>query len=254
VADTHDLPAKGGKVQGGIDFLEVARQAALSRAPDRMLEALAASGLLDGITRRLENRWRGRIPRPEIEDCVALAVDSAYDAVSSGRMVRNLGAWIWKASYNLACDRWTDDYERRSTVEPEVLEDRQSLVTEDDRRLADHRAAEAVRLARSLLPRIGQGQIIDVMTILIEAAEQGIQDLPPDAIAETLGLSPAAVRSLLSRGLERLEREARREGVTLPEAVPALIRGAGDEDDPKTEKTEARGLGWNSMSRMNSTD
>jgi DNA-directed RNA polymerase specialized sigma24 family protein len=147
--------------------------------------------------------------------------------------VRNLGAWIWKASYNLACDRWTDDYERRSTVEPEVLEDRQNRITDDDCRLADHRATEAVRLARSLLPRIGQGQIIDVMTVLIDAVEQGVQDLPPDAIGEALGLSAAAVRSLLSRGLERLEREARREGITLPEAVPALVRDAGDEDGPK---------------------
>jgi hypothetical protein len=62
------------------------------------------------------------------------------------------------------------------------------------------------------------------MTIVIDAVEHGIQDLPPDAIGNALGLSASAVRSLLSRGFERLEREARREGITLPDAVPMVVR------------------------------
>jgi hypothetical protein len=55
-----------------------------------MLEALVASGFLDGVTHRLENEWRGRLPRTEIEESVAVAVDGAYDAVARGRAVHSL--------------------------------------------------------------------------------------------------------------------------------------------------------------------
>ncbi len=233
MADTADLRENRGDGKSTAqEFLEVARQAAAAGQPDRMLEALVASGFLDGLTRRLENDWRGRLPRPEIEDCVAIAVDRAYDAVARGRPVRNLGAWIWKAASNKAVDRWNDDYELRAVVEFDSLVDRRAdpeVDPDSEQRLAEFRAKEAVRVARLLLPRIGQGQIVDVMTLVIDAVEQGLEDLSPSAIGETLALSASAVRSLLSRGFERLEREARREGITLPEAVPGIVR----DDDPE---------------------
>ena len=44
------------------DLFTVARQAAEDRQPDRMIEALAASGFLDGLVRRLDAKW-GQLPR-----------------------------------------------------------------------------------------------------------------------------------------------------------------------------------------------
>lgn len=234
MADTADLreESRDGKSTAEA-FLEVARQAAAAGRPDRMLAALVASRYLDGLTRRLENDWRGRLPRSEIEDCVAIAVDGAYDAVAHGRLVRNLGAWIWKVASNKAIDRWTDDYQLRAVMESDTLSDSRAdpeIDSDSAQRLAEYRAKEASRVARLLLPRIGQGQIVDVMTMVIDAVEQGLEDLSPSAIGETLALSASAVRSLLSRGFERLEREARREGITLPEAVPGIVRDDDSED------------------------
>jgi DNA-directed RNA polymerase specialized sigma24 family protein len=232
VADPDDHSKEEGGTGRGIDFLEVARQAAAARQPERMLEALDASKFLDGLTRRLESRWRGRLPRAEIEQCVAVAVDAAYDAVANGKPVRSLGAWIWKVAWHKCVDCWSDDYEARSTIEPENLSVRaEEPVTEEADRLQEYRTAEAIRLARTLVPRIGQGQIVDVMTIVIDAVEQGVEDLPPATIAEAVGLSVSAVRSLMSRGFERLEREARSAGITLPESVPALVGDASEGDD-----------------------
>ncbi len=185
-----------------------------------MLEALAASGYMDGLVRRLEWHWSS-LPRHEIEDAVAEAVDSAYDAVSKGRPVSSLGGWLFKAASNIASDRWEADYRSRTDDDVDAVGPAQPE-DEDAERLDDYRRAEALRLARQLLPRIGQGQVVDVMTMVIDAVEQGVVDLSASSIADTLGLSDGAVRSLLSRGFERLQREAQREGIAIPMSIPSI--------------------------------
>jgi len=206
------------------DLFEVARRAAEDRQPDRMIEALAASGFLDGLVRRLDVKW-DHLPRAEIEECVAQAVDGAYDAIANNRRVRNLCAWLWKAADNQATDRWQRDYALRSPNDA-GFEDmpRDEHLSDGERarldELADYRHGEAIRLARGLLPRIGQGQVVSVMELVIDAVEQGVPDLSPADIGDTLGISPDAARALLGRGFSRLRREARREGIEFPEDLP----------------------------------
>jgi hypothetical protein len=55
------------------------------------------------------------------------------------------------------------------------------------------------------------------MEVLIDAVEKGVTDLPAAVIADTLGINEDAARTLLSRGLSRLKREAQREGISFPE-------------------------------------
>jgi hypothetical protein len=82
VADTADLPENCAfESLTAEELMEVAQQAAAAGQPVRMLEALAASRFLDGLVRRLESNWRGRLPSPEIEECVAQAINEAYVAV-----------------------------------------------------------------------------------------------------------------------------------------------------------------------------
>ena len=75
-------------------------------------------------------------------------------------------------------------------------------------------------MARELIPRIGDGQIVDVMELVIDAAAQRLPDLPAASIGESLGISEGAARKLVSRGLKRLRREAERAGVTMPTDIP----------------------------------
>jgi DNA-directed RNA polymerase specialized sigma24 family protein len=218
------------------DPLEVAKRAAANKQPDEMIVALATSHYFDGLKSRLWRNWHGRMPESELDECIAVAVDSAYDAVRQGRSIGNLGAWLWKAASNRASDCWREEYASHSDVEIEGLKEAEPIDDGGiDDGLAEHRRAEAIRLARRLLPRIGQGQIVEVMELVINAVEQGIEDLPPAAIAATLGLSEPAVRSLLSRGFERLAREARREGIELPIEVPEF---APSEDNDNTQIDE----------------
>ena len=224
------------------DLLQVARKAAEDRQPDRMIEALAASGFLDGLTRRLEAKW-SQVPRTDIEECVSGAVDGAYDAITRNRPIRNLGAWLWKAADNQANDCWRDDYSLRASKEGDLeniegnveLSDEERVHQED---LADYRRGEAIRLARSLLPRIGQGQIVSVMELVIDAVEQGIPDLAPADIGEALGISPDAARTLLGRGFSRLRREAQREGITFPEDLPGSEHADDTPDMTTVEEPE----------------
>ena len=206
-------------------LLEEAHEAARLHQPVRMLEALATSGFLDGLIRLLDSRW-DRLDRMEIEDCVAKAVDEAYDAIAENRKISNLGAWLWKAANNKLNDIWQREYSRRVTntedIEGIAGTCAQSLSEEEQERRDEqlqHRRDEAIRLARSLLPQIGSGQVVAVMEVLIDAVQQGVPDLSAADIGDTLGITPDAARSLISRGCQRLNRAAREKGITLPPDV-----------------------------------
>ncbi|WP_420346546.1 RNA polymerase sigma factor [Pelagibius sp.] len=235
---TQPAPDDEPKPTSSDDLFTVARKAAEDRQPDRMIEALAASGFLDGLVRRLDAKW-GQLPRMDIEDTVAKAVDGAYDALTQGRAIRSLGAWLWKAADNQANDRWRDDHSLRAAGDGDIdgipgetpSTDAERLDREE---LAEHRRAEAIRLARRLLPRIGQGQVVSVMELVIDAVEHGVPDLSPADIGDALGISSDAARTLLGRGFSRLRREARREGITFPDDLP----GAEHADDSPTMTTE----------------
>ena len=96
----------------------------------------------------------------------------------------------------------------------------ESLDAAERRDLAEAQRKEAIRIARGLLPRIGQGQVVAVMEVLIDAAENGLPDLPASSIAEQVGISKSAARTLVSRGLKRLRRLAEQEGVGMPMDLP----------------------------------
>lgn len=208
-----------------VRLLEQAQEAVSRGDPVKMLEALAASHYLDGLTRRLQKQWGDSLPAQEVDECIARAVDAACAAAFEGREIRSLGAWLWKAARNNADDMWRRDYSRRQDVdaatlpggpEPAVTE----REAEEHRRQAEERRKDAIRIARELLPRIGYGQVVDVMEILIDAAENELPDLPAVDIAEQLDISKAAVRTLVSRGLKRLRRLAEEEGVAALMELP----------------------------------
>lgn len=204
--------------------LKTATHAAKAGDPAAMLEALFASGFPDGLLHRLMKKWGNRMRREDLEDCVAIAVNSAYEAARSARGMNDIGAWLWKAADNTANDRWTSDLKKRDenfdgydaiAGEDEVNERERAARDAHDDRVR----AEALRLARELLPHIGTGQVIEVMTLVVEAAEQGVPDLPAKSVAESLGISESAARTLMSRGLQRFRRKAEKAGIEMPEEM-----------------------------------
>jgi DNA-directed RNA polymerase specialized sigma24 family protein len=218
------------------DLFQAAKAAAAQGRPDDMLHALGASMFLDGLVRMHRKRWGQRLPASEIEDCIAESVDAAYDGIRAGKPVHDLGAWLWKVADKAAQDRWTNDYRRRRELVEAHAEVLDQVLADDERAeadaLAEHRKLEAVRFARQLLPRLGQGQITDVMGLLIDAVEQRLPDLPANLVADTLSISAGSARKLMSRGLARLQREAAKEGIEFPDTL------VDDGDDPEDSETE----------------
>ena len=72
---------------------------------------------------------------------------------------------------------------------------------------------------------------MDVMELVIDAAAQGLPDLPSAEIAEALGISEGSARKLVSRGLQRMRREAERAGVEMPEDLPETRMDEEGEDE-----------------------
>lgn len=212
-------------IEGAAQLLEKAQQAVNRGDAVEMLEALAASRYLDGLTRRLQKKWGDALPQWEVDECIAEAVDAAFDTVFKGRQIGNLGAWLWKAATNIADDKWRSDYARRQDFDAASLPEGMGASERfperaEQRELEEARRKEAIRIARQLLPRIGTGQIVDVMEIVIAAAENALPDLPASSIAEALGISDNAARTLVSRGLKRLRRLAEQEGVEMLTDLP----------------------------------
>ena len=209
------------------ELLQTAANAASRGDPIAMIGALMDSGYIDGLVRRLQRNWPD-MPAEEADDCVAVAVESAYATILQGKIIRNLGGWLLKVSDNTAQDRWRKHYWGRewdvAAVERQAAPDKEyDGSREESEALDEYRRAEAVRLAREILPRIGEGQIIPVMELVIDAAEQGLPDLPASDIADALGISEGTARKLLSRGIQRLTREANNAGYELPNCLPETL-------------------------------
>ena len=226
-------------MNGGAKFLEKAQQAVNRGDVVEMLEALTASRYLDGLARRLQSKWSGSLPSSEVDECIAESVDAACAAVAGGRPIRSLGAWLWKSADKIADDKWRSDHDRRVEFDegnvPGTLETEETDSERERRQgLEELRRKEGIRLARELLPRIGGGQILDVMELVIDAAEDRLPDLPASAIAEALGISQSAARTLVSRGMKRLRRLAEEEGVEAPTDLPET-----DTDAEKEENDDA---------------
>lgn len=220
----------------GRAITEAAQAAAAGDAPG-MLAALHTSGFTDGLVRRLGHRFP-KLPRDEVDASVAAAADSFYAALRAGRHVVTPAAWLWKAAFNEARDRWCNTFKDLDPSGSEHL-DRVPAPDPADRleleAQPEQRQRAALTAARRLIPQCGEGQVIAVLDLLLTAVENGIQDLPAAEIAAALGISPSAARSLLARGLDRLAKRARAAGITLPEDLPGEAELADPVDAENVE-------------------
>ena len=185
------------------------------------------TGLAEGLHRRLvrfvERRFPFESAKGEFaESVVAEAFDGVLEAHSRGQTIRNPSAWLFKVAKRIAVRRiqeaesLQDDPDAVvASLHGEIAND--GLAAERERRGVLVEAA--LTHAERLLPRVGTGQVLEVMSLFLEAIRNGVDDFPPSEIAEILGISASQARTLLHRGLQRLHREAEREGIPLPSGL-----------------------------------
>lgn len=182
-------------------------------------------GLIDGLRRELVRYVRAKLPfeseRGEFaESVVAEAFDQLFESYHKGRNIREPRAWLYKVVWATAQKRLQQAESLRDNAI--TIESILHATPESRAVVAAHERSHAARVkaalthAQRLLPRIGRGQVLQVMTVFLEAVELDVPDFPPSAIADTVGISEAQARTLLHRGLTRLRREAKRDGIELP--------------------------------------
>jgi DNA-directed RNA polymerase specialized sigma24 family protein len=173
-----------------------------------MTKVLYETGILDGLAR--ETRKTG-LNEAEAADVVAESVTALYKAVRSGKQIRDAAAFLVRVSHNRASDR----FRRMPLTQP--LDSAKELVTqpvvetitpEEDER----RRALMLAKVRELLPSLGPTQR-QVVAYIVDAVEDGDEDVPEERIAADLGLSQPAVHLAKWRGLNRLADLAREAGL-----------------------------------------
>lgn len=218
---------------------EAARQA-LNRAVEagiagdvrKYLEELAGGSVFDGVVNGLRRRWPDA-DEAVLHDVMADATDALYTRLAEGVRVLSPGAFLWGAAKNqlLKWQRGRQDARQREvSLEGDYPDLRSTGDDPSEDEPPIERRREALRVARGLLPRLGQQNVQRVMGFILDGVEADELYLDNATIADALGLSIETVRRVKNRGWERLEREARKAGIALPEAVVSAHEMDGAEE------------------------
>ncbi|HZT67406.1 MAG TPA: hypothetical protein VFA11_16575 [Acidimicrobiales bacterium] len=222
VAD--EVPVQEGSALVG-DALRAAAEAVAAGDAWGAVEALWASPVLDGMVRRVRQRWPW-LPDDDVDRAVGEAFDAFHAAVLAGETIRHPVHWLAQTVRNRAA---------------QIMRDRAREVPQDPGRLgaiahggepelvlaAEERRARAVAHARRLLPRLGQANVQAVMEVVIDAVDRQVPSLSVVDIAQALGQSQQSVKVWYWRGFDRLARLAAEEGLA---AEDFRLEHADDED------------------------
>jgi DNA-directed RNA polymerase specialized sigma24 family protein len=175
----------------------------------KAVELIYQSGLLDRMPSRLRTKWSFLQEEDTSDLIVSEALDDLYVALRNGRRVDHPATYLWKIADRKAFHAQRS-YERRHAAEDSFA--RKPVITTDEDAEA-RRRAEAIRVARSLLPRLGHVNAQRVLEYVFDAIEAERADITYDEIAEITGMTRDAVRKAHQRGFERLRRLVRDEGL-----------------------------------------
>lgn len=184
---------------------------------------LTAFGLRQKLINHIKRKSVSASHAEELaEDCVAEAFDIVVERLTKGTKITNLSSYLYKVTERVAFKRIREEENLISLNETlnDTLPDANPVFSNT---IWDEREEQRARLIKvaldhawRLLPKIGTGQIQDVMHIFLEAVEARIEDISPSMIAESLGIGTASARTLLHRGQKRLRRVAEEEGIVIP--------------------------------------
>ena len=206
-----------------------------------------SDGTVDGLQHRIAKYVKRKFPsvshNPEfVNDVIGEAFDSAVSSINRGGEIRHFPKWFYKTVRRVAAKRLgqienvdfgvdVDATPDTKSSDPFALKERERQ-DERNEALVQHALAHA----HKMLPRVGTGQVRDVMEIFLEAVRNGLPDYPPSEIAKALGIPESSARTLLHRGLTRLHREAEREGVSFPsDLAPEIHEPYGTLDPERWE-------------------
>jgi DNA-directed RNA polymerase specialized sigma24 family protein len=183
-------------------------------------EAIVGSGILDGLKRRVGQRWP-RLHPDDVDLAVGHAFDQLYADLKAGKTIISVISWLFKVAMSYAAAQWACrqrdtgyDYDfleqhqdDRHGSDDQQPHDRQTNWDYEDRR------RHAIEAARKLLKEIGHLNAQRVMSLILDAIEAEREDISDREISNSLGdVSQGHVKKLRQRAFERLARVAREKG------------------------------------------
>jgi len=233
--DAEPLSAVPTSKEPVLVALEEATRLAAAGDADRAIRAVLDSGYPNRLVkgRVLADRYT-RVSVEVRAEAVAEGVASLHSAIGRGTPVTRPGGYVLKVADRICADEQRRQEQQTSTDgldDRDLLDARAPWADSEDAVVRARRRDAALRLARSMLPRLGQQRAQEVMGYLFDEIEAGTVDVPSQRIADALGMPDDVVRQSLSRGFKRLTRLAAEEGLDV-QAIDLLDDPDFDSDDP----------------------
>jgi len=206
--------------------LDLASMCARSGDAGGFVKHLFGSGILDGLARMLYSKWP-RIPKDQVDYLISEAVQATHGRLIGGQRISNVAGYLYKTAHFKAAT-----YSRTHIVIADDVDVRDASAFETDDAESTSRA-RVFGAARDLIPALGVGHIRAVMSYVFDALEAG-HDVSSHDVGDALGLLPSTVRTLRSRGFQRLVREARNRGLIAPDFA---LREAAASDEHLSEES-----------------
>jgi hypothetical protein len=199
------------------DLLKAAHDAAVAGNFYGMMEALVSSRFLEGLYRQMQWKWPTYQP-DEVATLVGQAIDAFYLQAKAGRRIGSASGYIFKTLQKLAAD----ESERRERENQFVPAEAELVLYNVHRGKNYHNSVprddlvrEALRIARDLLPGIGEITLRQVGEFYLDAIAKGIAHLDDEALAAAIDKNLETAKRLRRRFLERLTSRAKDAGIRL---------------------------------------
>jgi hypothetical protein len=167
------------------------------------VEALYASKVLDGIDESLRKKFRALRNDEDFHHAIAQGVDVLVGNLEEQKAVSNAVGLVWRVAER-AANVEVRRRRRENPTDPQLMAGTVLPVLPAD-------PIPAIHEARRLLPRIHGENARNVLTLILDAMEQGRQVLTSSDIAEQLNITEDNARQLRKRAFDRLLLLAREE-------------------------------------------
>lgn len=223
------------------DPLQALQDAVDTKDGQKFLIELFRSLLLEAYERQFKKLYDQLAPE-DIHDIIGEAVDYVYVKVTSGGSIGSVKSYLWKV-----IDRKLSEFSREyvkiegsDTVENIGALDsvHDAEFVESAKEELQKRRAHAINIAEGLIPKIGLTNPMNVLKYLFGAIRNGAEDVTSREIGDALGLTPENARQSLKRGLERLGRIFKEEGLVDPAYILPLEDITLIADEIETEGEE----------------
>jgi DNA-directed RNA polymerase specialized sigma24 family protein len=177
-----------------------------------MFNALPDSLIFDSYQNYFSSKYP-TVDESDLQNIIGKATDQLYDRITRKEKIRKIESYLWKI---IDAELWgkIEEQKRFRSVDVEAIGINDNsipsaLTLEQKAKQKEY----ALALADSLVPRLGQVNVQNVMRYILGCIRNGVQDINSNDIGEALDMKPATVRQFMKRGFERLTRICKEESL-----------------------------------------